>query len=383
MTKIAEQPVGSKTQLTSFLDQYAPKEEPPVAEVKKEEPVVEEKSPLEPQAKAEAKPEVKAEEKKEKPSKKEAKAEKKEEPKVEVKAEGGDGEEELTQEQKDLIELYEGKGEEKKTEVKSEEKPKIEEKKVEKPKPSEKELEYESLTKDPFVNAVIEWRKAGGKNPKDFIEKAGLVMPTKTIEDYVREEAVALGFDGDDMLDAVEQAIENFENLSKIDQKKKLLEYQNKDQGALDERLKSFIIEQGSAQALTEKVNNEANEKLQKVTAELKGQKFAGALIDEPMVQKIEQFTPMFSPPIYDENGNLTGYDLDFGLDVAKNYVMGAKARQEAYMLGLTKGQQQFAKERHRANADPIGGGAQVAKGADEELDTAIVAFTNKFGRKP
>lgn len=378
MTEIAKESHGSKTHLDAILKNYAPQEPAPAVEEKKPEAVLEEKSPLEPEPKVE----VKAEEKKPKAEKKEKKAEVKAEAKVENK--GGDGEEELTQEQKDLIELYEGKVEEKKPESKEakaeEKKPEAKEVKV---APSEKELEYENLTKDPFVNAVIEWRKAGGKNPKDFIEKAGLVMPTKDIENYIREEAAQLGFEGEDMEEAVEQAIETYNSLPKIDQKKKLLEYQNKDQSTLDERLKSFVVEQGSTRELMDKVNNQANEQLLKVTAELKGQKFAGALIDEPMVQKIEQFTPMFSPPIYDEKGNLTGYDLDFGLEVAKNYVMGAAARKEAYMLGLTKGQQQFAKERHRPNADPIGGGAQAAKGEDEALDTALVAFANKFGKRP
>jgi hypothetical protein len=256
---------------------------------------------------------------------------------------------------------------------------KAEEKQSPKAAPTQKESEYDVMISDPLVKAIVEWRKAGGSNPKEFVDQLGLNSQPLTMRDHFEQDAISLGLEGDDLEEAVEEAMSNYESLPIIERRKKELEYKSKESQSMEERLKSFTVGQGEHQESIKKIQDEASSTLLKSVGDLKGTKFKGMLIDEPMAQTIEKDAPMFTPAIFDEQGNLVGYDVERGITaaIAVNYL--PKLLRETYMLGKTAAGTQFAKERHRPNADPNGGSASAAIGKEEALDSALTNFAKKF----
>lgn len=245
--------------------------------------------------------------------------------------------------------------------------------------PTDKELEYDSIVQDPLIKAVLEWRKNGGNNPKEFVKQLGLDEQPKSMREHFEADAMALGLEGDELEEAIEEAMSNYESLPIIERRKKELEYKSRDSQSIEERLKTFAVDQSAYSEKMVKIQDDATQALEQSVSDLKGNKFKGMLIDEPMAKVIERDAPMYSPAIFDEQGNLKGYDIERGITaaIAVNYL--PKLLRETYMLGKTAAATQYAKERHRPNADPSAGNASVALGRDEALEGALNKFAAKF----
>lgn len=341
---------------------------------KAEEPVKEEETPFDKEvednekaAADKAKPEVKKEEKpKGKSAKKEEKAaEKKEEPAKE--------EPEFDEATQALINEYEGVEAEKKEESAKEGEKKVEQKAT----PSAKEIEYDNLEKDPFIKAVLTWRKSGGQNPKELIQELGLVGSNKSIEDYYREKAVSLGMKDEELEAAVAESIEDYNELGKLQQREILQNFQEKDTKSLDAKFEQYISKTSEQGAKMQEIQTKATETLQTKLAGLAGTSFKGMLIEEPMAKQIERDAALLSTPIFDEQGNLTGYDVEKGVQraIVENYL--PRLLKTTYNLGLTAASKKFAQERHRPNADSAGGGGGQGS-SSEEKDTAINSLLKK-----
>lgn len=372
MSEVDELPMGSQAQAKAFL-QTLKNDPPPAVEDKAEPTPTDDDAPdfIEkeaPQPAAEKPAEEKrgpGRPKKEKPAE--------EKPKAEKPADAP----QIDEYQQSLINEYE------ETLAPKDEGKSKDEKKEEKPveiKPTQKELEYDSLLEDNFVKAVVEWRKNGGNNPKEFFDSLGFNEKPKTMREYFQADAMALGLEGEELEEAVDEAMDNFESLPMIERRRKELEYKNKDSQSVNERLQTFMAQQGKNAEIVTNIQNKATEDLSKSISELSGKKFKGLLIDEPMAKTIERDAPMFSPAIVDEQGNLKGYDIERGVRAAIFVNYGDKLLKETFMLGKVSASTQYAKERHRPNPDPNGGNAFAASGANEALDTALGKFAKKFG---
>lgn len=344
---------------------YAPKEETPAAEV-----VVETDEEEIPETLAEAeKVEVpKAEEKKKvgRPAKK------KEEEKVKHELDEAEVVEELSAETQSLIDEY--SEEDTDTATPAEEKEGINPQIIE---------EYEQLKEvvsDPFVSSYLEWKKAGGSNPKDFIKELGITGVEKTISDYVRAEAISLGLEGEDLESSIADELERFGELSTIQQKKKLKEYRDSDTNSLDEKIKSFSGVQSEKAKQLQAAQVSASEKLTQEVEKLKGQKYKGLLIDEPMAKQILKDAPMFSTAVFDEKGALTHYDVEKGIRASIYLNYEKKILKETFNLGRTAAAKEFAQKRNRPNPDTVATPVSNAPTSDEEFATAKKAISKEHG---
>lgn len=364
--------------LKRIAEKYAPKDEAAQVEIP-ETQVIEDESPTN---LAEAISETPVNEeiiREEKPSKKQSKSEKKSkevkmEEKKEVKMEVLKPEDdELGDYEKGLIAEYEGEIEDK---VGSDD-----EKKVKEPhKPTEKELAYDELISDSFMSSYLEWKKSGGQNPKDFIKELGITSKDKTIEDYIRDEAKVQGFSDDELEDIIKDELDEFNTLSELNKRKKLNSYKEHDKGQFDEKIKSFSNSQKEKLDNMERVKNASVEKLKAEVGKLNGAKFKGMLIDEPMAEQIMKDAPIYSPPIFDDNGAVSHYDVEKGIlsAIAINYL--PKLLKETYNLGRTAEAKKYVKERHRPNADSVTSPAMSATSPDEELSVALKGLSKKMG---
>lgn len=325
-----------------------------------------------------AKPEAKEKAKKEKAEK----GKKDEKPKAEVAI--VPEEEELDEEAKGLVSIYEQEDPTPSKTAPAEEK----EKKEKDPKntpPSQEKLELERLKSDPFFKAVMEWRANGGNNPKELIDQLGLSAKEKTIEQYFREDAEAAGLTGDKLEAAVASELEDFEDLNDFRKAKILKEYQKSDSQKLDAKFEQYVANKSKEKESVMRIQTEATKSLKKKVLEQTGKKFLGLLIEEPMVEQILQDAPAESNEIYDEEGNLIGYDVDAGIEKAiwKNF--GKRIAKTAYNLGRTAEAKKFAQARNRPNPDSNAG--EVPKSVSTEEEETL-QLSNLFkqvgsGKKP
>jgi hypothetical protein len=379
MTEMNDAPMGSQAQAKAFLASLKADGPPPAQpqDAPAPEAPQEETTPYDQEIKQE--PVAQEKEKRGPGRPRKEVTEQRDTPAMEAKEQPSAKDEGLDDYQKSLIDEYEDAPDAPKKTAKGSEK---QFEKEEVYNPTEKEMEYDNLMKDPLMKAVLEWRKNGGNNPKDFVSQLGLNEQPKTMREHFEADAAALGLEGDELEEAVEEAMSNYESLPIIERRKKELEYKNRDSQSIEERLKSFTVEQGEHAEKMYKIQDEATRSLEQSVSELANNKFKGMLIDEPMAKVIERDAPMYSPAIFDEQGNLKGYDIERGITaaIAVNYL--PKLLRETYMLGKTAAATQYAKERHRPNADPSAGSASVAYGRDEALDKALSTFANKFSGK-
>jgi len=243
------------------------------------------------------------------------------------------------------------------------------------------EYEYlKEVVSDPFVSSYLEWKKAGGSNPKDFIKELGITGVERGIEDYVRVEAISLGLEGDDLEEAIASEIDRYNDLSVIQQRKRLKEYKDADVSSLDEKIKSFSGEQSAKAKQMQIVQQSASEQLTQEVEKLKGKTYKGLLIDEPMAKQIQKDAPLFSTAILDEKGALVRFDVEKGIRAAIYLNYEKKILKETYNLGRTAAAKEFALKRHRPNADTLSASNTAAPTADEELAVATKALFKKSG---
>lgn len=246
---------------------------------------------------------------------------------------------------------------------------------------AEKAKQYDEALKDPLIEAVLNWRKSGGTNPKELIQSLGIQTQNKSIEDYFKEEASALGFEGDELAEAVEERLGEYESKSKIERRKILNEYQNKDNQITDEKIKSFSGKVSETVTKVAALQESATEKLQSEVKNLVGKKFKGTLlIDEPMANDLTQMAARFSTPITDETGNIVGYDVETGVLAATLVKHHKKMLSEAYALGKAEAEDEFASSRHRPNPEGAGTGASAIPNSDDAFKSAYDKL-NPFNR--
>lgn len=240
--------------------------------------------------------------------------------------------------------------------LKEDEKPQGKTEEVEKPNYEEeintyksKVQEYESVLNDDFIKAAIEFRKSGGVDPSELSKHLGIVDPSKvTIQDFYTEEATSQGLKGEELTQAVEEAIESYSALPKLTQAKILNEFKNTLKSKTEEKLKSFSTANQGYRQEQEKIQKTFLADLDKEVSAKVGKKWKGLLIDEKMSKEIKQAAPNYAVQKFDDSGNFIGYDAEHGVEMAIYAKFGKKLLKAQYDLAKVSAYDELIEERNR-----------------------------------
>lgn len=249
--------------------------------------------------------------------------------------------------------------------------------------------EYENTLNDPFVKAIAEYRKKGGQNINEFAKELGLVDPsTLTVKELYTKQAIAAGFKGDEIETAVDEQVNKFETLTKLEQKG--IEKTLRDQATSEqaERLKTFATEnklaetqrsQSAVQAQTamRKAAETANQKLDEGVDELIGKSWKGLPITQELGKAIRQTASELSRPLYDQQGNLIEYETQDAIEFAIWKVAGRQVLKANVELGRRLGFEKAIVERNRVSDNNNHAAVNPAKTDKESVDESISTFVN------
>jgi len=344
----------------------------PVDDEKKEEEPVEEKKDDDIPAELEEKPK-----KESKKAKKEAEK-KEEEKKAEVKEEKKEVDDDLSDADRAFIaeiEAEEPKADATTTTASGEKKETKEEKRT----PTEKEVAYDKVVSNPFIKAAITFFENGGNNPKDLIKELGLMETPKTIEDYIRQEAIEAGISGDALENVIAEEMDEYDSLPGLQKAKALKKYQETDKQLQDKKFENYIVDRNKETEVIQKIQTEATSRLKDIVKDKVGTALAGELIDEPMAEQILNRAALTAIPIYDEKGNLTGYDdLENSVEDAIFTLFRKRIRKYDYQLGFKQGAKKHLSERHRPSDNTITDGSpNLAESKDEEKEQVDALISN------
>lgn len=365
--QVSEQMPSDPSKIMETLVQGLPVDD----EKKEEEPVVEKKDDDIP-AELEEKPK-----KESKKAKKEAEK-KEEEKKAEVKEEKKEVDDDLSDADRAFIaeiEAEEPKADATTTTASGEKKETKEEKRT----PTEKEVAYDKVVSNPFIKAAITFFENGGNNPKDLIKELGLMETPKTIEDYIRQEAIEAGISGEALENAIAEEMDEYETLTSVQKAKALKKYQETDKQLQDKKFENYIVDRNKETEVIQKIQTEATSRLKDIVKDKVGTDLAGELIDEPMAEQILNRAALTAIPIYDEKGNLTGYDdLENSVEDAIFTLFRKRIRKYDYQLGFKQGAKKHLSERHRPSDNTITDGSpNLAESKDEEKEQVDALISN------
>ena len=365
--QVSEQMPSDPSKIMETLVQGLPVDD----EKKEEEPVVEKKDDDIP-AELEEKPK-----KESKKAKKEAEK-KEEEKKAEVKEEKKEVDDDLSDADRAFIaeiEAEEPKADATTTTASGEKKETKEEKRT----PTEKEVAYDKVVSNPFIKAAITFFENGGNNPKDLIKELGLMETPKTIEDYIRQEAIEAGISGEALENAIAEEMDEYETLTSVQKAKALKKYQETDKQLQDKKFENYIVDRNKETEVIQKIQTEATSRLKDIVKDKVGTALAGELIDEPMAEQILNRAALTAIPIYDEKGNLTGYDdLENSVEDAIFTLFRKRIRKYDYQLGFKQGAKKHLSERHRPSDNTITDGSpNLAESKDEEKEQVDALISN------
>ena len=365
--QVSEQMPSDPSKIMETLVQGLPVDD----EKKEEEPVVEKKDDDIP-AELEEKPK-----KESKKAKKEAEK-KEEEKKAEVKEEKKEVDDDLSDADRAFIaeiEAEEPKADATTTTASGEKKETKEEKRT----PTEKEVAYDKVVSNPFIKAAITFFENGGNNPKDLIKELGLMETPKTIEDYIRQEAIEAGISGEALENAIAEEMDEYETLTSVQKAKALKKYQETDKQLQDKKFENYIVDRNKETEVIQKIQTEATSRLKDIVKDKVGTALAGELIDEPMAEQILNRAALTAIPIYDEKGNLTGYDdLENSVEDAIFTLFRKRIRKYDYQLGFKQGAKKHLSERHRPSDNTVTDASpNLAESKDEEKEQVDALISN------
>lgn len=168
-----------------------------------------------------------------------------------------------------------------------------------------------------------------------------------------------------------------YDTLTSVQKAKALKKYQETDRQLQDKKYESYILDRNKETEVIQKIQTEATSRLQEIVKDKVGQKIADVLIDEPMAKEILNRAALTAIPIYDDKGNLVGYDdLENSVEDAVFTLLRKRIRKYDYQLGFKQGAKKHLSERHRPSDNTVTDASpNLAESKDEEkeqVDTLI-----------
>lgn len=251
--------------------------------------------------------------------------------------------------------------------------------------------EQEQILNDPLVSAFAEFVKSGNTDVAEFAKQVGsLNVGEMDVESMYRMRAQEMGFEGDELEDAVMEQLDKFNTMTRLEKKDEETKLRSIYKSQSAERLKSFTErianERQAEQQRVAKVVESAESELDQVLDKMKGQRWKSLLIDESMAKTIREAIPAFAPLMgkFDENQKLVGFDVKDGIEMAIWKLYGKQLLKSTFDIGRTAGFDEAMKDRVRPTATP--GISQApgvpAKTSDESISEARKAAAQKAGGK-
>jgi hypothetical protein len=251
--------------------------------------------------------------------------------------------------------------------------------------------EQEQILSDPLVSAFAEFVKSGNTDVAEFAKQVGsLNVGEMDVESMYRMRAQEMGFEGDELEDAVMEQLDKFNSMTRIERKDEETKLRSVYKSQSAERLKSFTErianDRQSEQERVAKVVESAETELDQVLDKMKGQRWKSLLIDESMAKTIRDAIPAFAPLMgkFDEGQKLVGFDVKEGIEMAIWKLYGKQLLKSTFDIGRTAGFDEAMKDRVRPTATP--GVSQApgvpAKTSEESISDARKAAAQKANGK-
>lgn len=218
--------------------------------------------------------------------------------------------------------------------------------------------EYETTLSDPLIAAFAEFVKSGNTDVNEFAKQVGeFSVGEMDIEDMYRARAVEMGFEGDDLDDAVMEQLDKYNSMTRLERKDEENKLKSLYKSQSAERLKSFT-EKITNQKLEEQqrmneIASKADKELDEVLNKMKGQRWKSLLIDESMANNIKETIPAMAPLMaqLDDKNRLTGFDVKEGIEMAIWKLYGKQLLKSTFDIGRTAGFDEAMKERIRPSS--------------------------------
>lgn len=217
--------------------------------------------------------------------------------------------------------------------------------------------EYESVLKNPLVEAVAEFTKSGKSDLMELFKELGVVDTTKlTVEEMYRMKNEKLGFEGDELIESVEEDLAKFESMTKSEKREHEAKLRDTYKAQSSDKLKSYTEkltqERQRKLELDDKVSAQAEVDLDKAAEKLLTEGYLGLPMTQEMIDQVKKVVPALAPTIakFDEKGNLTGYDVQDGIEYAAWKLYKKQISKNLFLMGRTDGIEEFQAERSRVN---------------------------------
>ncbi len=218
--------------------------------------------------------------------------------------------------------------------------------------------EYESLLKNPLVEAMVEFTKSGKSDPLEFMREIGVVDAAKlSVEEMFKMKAQKLGFEGDELTEAVEEDMLKFDSMTKTEKREYESKLRDTYKAQTSDKLKSYteklLQERQRTAELDERVSQKAEQDLNTMMSDLlKKETYKGLPLTQEMIDQVKKLVPTYAPVIarFDESGNLTKYDIEDGADTIMWKLYGKQMLRNAFLSGRLDASEEFHAERTRVN---------------------------------
>jgi hypothetical protein len=247
--------------------------------------------------------------------------------------------------------------------------------------------DYESILEDPLVSAFAEFIKSGNTDVNEFAKQVGaLNFGELSMEDMYRMRAQEMGFEGEELEDAVFEQMDKFNSMTRLEKKDEENKLRSAYKSQSAERLKSFTErtanERNAEQQRVNKIIEAADTELDEVLNKMKGQRWKSLVIDESMANTIRETIPALAPLMgkFDQNQKLIGLDVKEGIEMAIWKLYGKQLLKSTYDIGRTSGFDEAMKDRIRPTPTPGAGGSPsvASKSQDESISEARKAAAQK-----
>lgn len=251
--------------------------------------------------------------------------------------------------------------------------------------------EYEQTLSDPLVSAFAEFVKSGNTDVNEFAKQVGaLSVGELDVEAMYRMRAQEMGFEGEELEDAVLEQLDKFNSMTRLERKDEENKLRSTYKSQSAERLKSFTErmanERSTEQQRVAKIVESAEVELDEVLNKMAGQRWKSLVLDESMVKNIREAIPAFAPLMgkFDEQQKLVGFDVKDGIEMAIWKLYGKQLLKSTFDIGRTSGFDEAMKERIRPTATPGTSTAPTypAKSTDESIADARKAAAQRASGK-
>ena len=218
-----------------------------------------------------------------------------------------------------------------------------------------KEKEYEAILQDPLVEAFAEFVRSGKTDVAEFAKQVGSMSVNEMdIESMYRERATEMGFEGDDIDDAVFEQLDKYNSMTRIEKKDEESRLRSVYKSKSAERLKSFTERSANSRVSEElRVNTlveTADKELDDVLNKMSGKRWKSLVIDDNMINTIRDTIPAMAPLMgkFDGNNKLVGFDVKDGIEMAVWKLYGKQLLKSTFDIGRTSGFDEAMNERIR-----------------------------------